>query len=94
MEYQTLLYETEGPGSTVARRAWARIADWCAAAGAARAVRSARFGFLGHTYPGMLDMYSDFTRVHGQLGAHVEAEPEVFRGVRIVLAHHGGHGPG
>ena len=52
--------------------AWSRIQDWCVAAIAVRAVRSARFGFLGHTYPGMLDMYSDFTMVHGQLGAHVE----------------------
>ena len=31
-----------------------------------------RIGFLGHTYPGMLDMYSDFTMHHAQLGAHVE----------------------
>ena len=38
----------------------------------ARALRGARIGFLGHTYPGMLDMYSDFTAVHAQLGAHVE----------------------
>lgn len=52
--------------------AWSRIGDWCRAAGVARALRSARFGFLGHTYPGMLDMYSDFAMVHGQLGAHVE----------------------
>jgi L-arabinose isomerase len=42
------------------------------AAGVARALRRARIGFLGHTYPGMLDMYSDFTAVHAQLGAHVE----------------------
>ena len=42
------------------------------AAGVARALRSARIGFMGHTYPGMLDMYSDFTAVHAQLGAHVE----------------------
>jgi L-arabinose isomerase len=42
------------------------------AAGVARALRRSRIGFLGHTYPGMLDMYSDFTMVHGQLGAHVE----------------------
>src|SRR5215207_4232221 len=53
-------------------RAWGRIAAWMRAAGVARAVRRARVGFLGHTYPGMLDMYSDFTAVHGQLGAHVE----------------------
>ena len=35
-------------------------------------LRTARIGFLGHTYPGMLDMYSDFTQVHAQTGAHVE----------------------
>src|ERR671919_1952400 len=53
-------------------RAWAKIAAWVQAAGVARALRGSRIGFLGHTYPGMLDMYSDFTMVHGQLGAHVE----------------------
>src|SRR5215211_1498524 len=53
-------------------RAWAKIAAWVRAAGAARAVRRSRIGFLGHTYPGMLDMYTDFTAVHAQLGAHVE----------------------
>jgi L-arabinose isomerase len=53
-------------------RAWARIAAWVRAAGAARALRRARIGFLGHTYPGMLDMYTDFTAVHAQVGAHVE----------------------
>ena len=52
--------------------AWGRIEDWCRAAVAARALRDSRIGFLGHTYPGMLDMYSDFTAVHAQLGAHVE----------------------
>ncbi len=53
-------------------RAWGEIADWCRAAGAARALRQARIGFLGHTYPGMLDLYSDFTAISGQLGSHVE----------------------
>jgi L-arabinose isomerase len=53
-------------------RAWARIGAWVRAAGAARALRRARIGFLGHTYPGMLDLYTDFTAVHAQTGAHVE----------------------
>ncbi|MCS6954172.1 MAG: L-fucose/L-arabinose isomerase family protein [Bryobacterales bacterium] len=53
-------------------KAWTQIEQWCRAASAARALRTSRLGFLGHTYPGMLDMYSDFTMVHGQLGAHVE----------------------
>ena len=52
--------------------AWDEIQEWCRAAAVVRALRRARLGFLGHTYPGMLDMYSDFTMVHAQLGAHVE----------------------
>ncbi len=52
--------------------AWDEIEDWCRAAAVARAVRECRIGFLGHTYPGMLDMYADFTAVHAQLGAHIE----------------------
>jgi L-arabinose isomerase len=52
--------------------AWGQIAEWCDAAEAAATLRRARLGFLGHTYPGMLDMYSDFTMIHALLGAHVE----------------------
>ena len=52
--------------------AWAAMAEWVEAAGAVRELRRARFGFLGHTYPGMLDMYSDFTQVSAQAGPHVE----------------------
>ncbi len=53
-------------------RAWREILSWLRAARAVRALRDARVGFLGHTYPGMLDMYSDFTQHHAQLGLHVE----------------------
>ncbi|MEE2659152.1 MAG: L-fucose/L-arabinose isomerase family protein [Candidatus Latescibacterota bacterium] len=60
-----MLFDFEGD-------AWSRIGDWCKAAMAARALRTARIGFLGHTYPGMLDMYTDFTTVHTQIGTHVE----------------------
>jgi L-arabinose isomerase len=52
--------------------AWGEIAAWCRATRAVHALRSSRIGFLGHTYPGMLDMYSDFTMVQAQTGAHVE----------------------
>ena len=52
--------------------AWAAIAEWVDAGRAVQSLRSARLGFLGHTYPGMLDMYSDFTQVQAQTGAHVE----------------------
>ena len=65
--YDTVAGTIEGD-----ERAWDKIAAWVRAAGVARALRSARIGFMGHTYPGMLDMYSDFTAVHAQLGAHVE----------------------
>ena len=52
--------------------AWGQVEQWCRAATAAGSLRNSRIGFLGHTYPGMLDMYSDFTMVHGHFGAHVE----------------------
>ncbi len=48
------------------------IEEWLRAAGVARALRTSRVGFLGHTYPGMLDMYSDFTMVTAETGAHIE----------------------
>ena len=64
-----LLREEDGPAGT---QAWREIVDWVAAASAARALRVGRLGFLGHTYPGMLDLYSDFTMITGQTGLHVE----------------------
>lgn len=53
-------------------QAWGEIEEWCRAARVASALRASRIGFLGHTYPGMLDMYSDFTMVSAQTGAHIE----------------------
>jgi L-arabinose isomerase len=52
--------------------AWQEVREWCEAARVVRNLRQARIGFLGHTYPGMLDLYSDFTRVQADLGTHVE----------------------
>lgn len=52
--------------------AWREIEEWIKAAAVARSLRTSRIGFLGHTYPGMLDMYSDFTMVTAQTGAHIE----------------------
>lgn len=53
-------------------RAWGIIEDWVRAASVMRALNRSRLGFLGHTYPGMLDMNTDPTMVTAQLGAHIE----------------------
>ncbi|WP_235886312.1 L-fucose/L-arabinose isomerase family protein [Paenibacillus cymbidii] len=53
-------------------RAWREIEEWVRAAGVKRNLQHARFGFLGNTFNGMLDMYSDFTMVQAQTGMHVE----------------------
>lgn len=53
-------------------RAWNEINDWIQAANVLRELNYSRIGFMGHTYPGMLDMYSDFTMHHAQLGTHIE----------------------
>jgi L-arabinose isomerase len=60
--------DVRGPSES----AWQEIREWCQAADVVRNLRGARIGFLGHTYPGMLDMYSDFTQHHAELGTHVE----------------------
>lgn len=63
----------EAPSShPAAVSAWREIRDWTRAASVVRQLRSCRIGFLGHTYPGMLDMYSDFTQHTAQLGTHIE----------------------
>ncbi len=53
-------------------RAWKEIEEWVRAAGVKRTLRQSRFGFLGNTYSGMLDMYSDFAMIQAQTGVHVE----------------------
>ena len=64
-----LLREEDGEAG---RNAWREIRAWIKAAAAARSLRQSRLGFLGHTYPGMLDMYADFTMITGQTGVHIE----------------------
>jgi len=53
-------------------RAWSEIESWIRAASVVGALRHSRFGFLGNTYSGMLDMYSDFTMIQAQTGLHVQ----------------------
>ncbi|GAA3404735.1 L-fucose/L-arabinose isomerase family protein [Paenibacillus hodogayensis] len=54
-----------------AERSWREIKQWIAAASVRRTLYGSRFGFLGNTYGGMLDMYSDFTMVQAQTGLQV-----------------------
>lgn len=53
-------------------RAWKEIGEWVQAAAVKAALQYCRFGFLGNNYSGMLDLYSDFTMIQAQTGAHVE----------------------
>ncbi len=59
-------------GGDFQERVWKEVQEWIDAAAARRALQNSRIGYLGHYYPGMLDMYSDFTLHQGRLGAHVE----------------------
>ncbi len=52
--------------------AWREIEEWVHAASVKRTFKHSRFGFLGNTYSGMLDLYSDFTMIQAQSGLHVE----------------------
>jgi L-arabinose isomerase len=67
-------------------RAWGKIAAWVRAAAVARDLRRSRIGFLGHPYPGMLDMYADFTAVSAQIGAHIEILEIDDLGARVAQA--------
>lgn len=67
-----VLQPVAGNANRYHERAWNEIADWVQAASVLRQLNYSRVGFLGHTYPGMLDMYSDFTMHHAQLGTHIE----------------------
>jgi L-arabinose isomerase len=52
--------------------AWKEIAEWCAAIQAKAVLRDTRIGILGHYYCGMLDVYTDVTRLATIFGSHFE----------------------
>jgi L-arabinose isomerase len=54
------------------KAAWREVEEWLSAVAVKKNLQRSRIGFLGHTYPGMLDMYSDFTQHTGHLGTHIE----------------------
>ncbi len=53
-------------------RAWAKVGQWVRAARVSRALRTGRFGLMGHLYPGMLDVSTDLTLIPTRLGGHIE----------------------
>ena len=65
-------YHEAPPSHADSKRAWEEILHWVRAASVVSRLKRSRIGFLGQTYPGMLDMYSDFTQHTAQLGTHIE----------------------
>ena len=59
-------------GGDFQEKVWTQVSEWIEAAVTKRALRDSRLGYLGHYYPGMLDMYTDFTLHQGKLGTHIE----------------------
>jgi len=52
--------------------AWKEIDDWCTAIRTRAELRDTRIGILGHYYCGMLDVYTDVTRLAAVFGSHFE----------------------
>lgn len=52
--------------------AWTEIKAWTEAAKVATAMRNNRLGILGHYYGGMLDVYTDLTKLSATFGTHIE----------------------
>ena len=52
--------------------AWEEIGAWVDAIAARREIRDTRVGILGHYYAGMLDVYTDVTRLADVFGCHFD----------------------
>jgi L-arabinose isomerase len=52
--------------------AWAEIDEWVTASRVAHAMEHNRLGVMGHSYNGMLDVYSDLTLQSATFGTHIE----------------------
>ena len=53
-------------------RAWSKITRYVRATAVVSNLRRARFGMLGHLYPGMFDIASNITSSYSSFGGHVE----------------------
>ncbi len=51
---------------------WAQVAGWVEAARVAHVLEHNRLGVMGHYYCGMLDIYTDLTRLCAHFGGHLE----------------------
>ncbi len=52
--------------------AWQEIGAWTEAISVRTAIRDTRVGILGHYYAGMLDVYTDVTKLAGVFGSHFD----------------------
>jgi L-arabinose isomerase len=53
-------------------QAWAEIEGWVQAAQVVEVMAHCRTGLMGHYYSGMLDIYTDLTRISAGFGGHFE----------------------
>ncbi|MDR2631539.1 MAG: arabinose isomerase, partial [Spirochaetaceae bacterium] len=53
-------------------QSWTEIGEWCEAIRVCSQIRDTRIGILGHYYCGMLDVYTDVTRLAAVFGSHFE----------------------
>lgn len=67
---------------------WQEIGEWVAAARVAHTLSNNRLGCMGHYYSGMLDIYTDLTKIYAHFGGHIELlEVEELAMLRKEVSH-------